>query len=58
MLRCSVPIFRLPEIVLAAEWANLTALGAELLGGKTVGKDRDLEELGSSHDAVIADWLP
>jgi len=53
MLRWAVPTFRLPEKILAAEWAKLTALGVKFVGGKALGRDINRKELIENHDAVI-----
>lgn len=53
MLRWAIPAFRLPDEILAAEWAKLTALGAVFTGGKHLGRDIFIDELPKTYDAVI-----
>ena len=53
MLRWAIPAFRLPGEALKAEWAKLEVLGVEFQGGRALGRDLSLEELGGKYDAVI-----
>ena len=52
MLRWGIPGYRLPESVLDAEINKILDLGVELKCGVKVGKDKSLDELQKSHDAV------
>ncbi|MCF8031945.1 MAG: FAD-dependent oxidoreductase [Desulfarculaceae bacterium] len=53
MLRWAVPVFRLPEQVLADEWGQLLDLGAVFKGDQALGRELSLEKLSAEHDAVI-----
>lgn len=53
MLRWAIPAFRLPDEVLAAEWAKLVALGVTFKGGTALGRDIRIDELTGRYDAVI-----
>ena len=53
MLRWAIPAFRIPESVLTAEWAKLTTLGVQFVGGKHLGRNLDLDALSATCDAVI-----
>lgn len=53
MLRWAIPVFRLPESVLSAEWNKLSALGAVFEGDKALGRDYFIEDLGREYDAVV-----
>ncbi len=53
MLRWAIPAFRLPDEVLSAEWAKLTALGVTFAGGQSLGHDISLGKLTADYDAVI-----
>ena len=52
MLRYGIPGYRLPESVLDTEIQKILDVGVELKCGVKIGKDTDLTELQTSHDAV------
>jgi NADPH-dependent glutamate synthase beta subunit-like oxidoreductase/NAD-dependent dihydropyrimidine dehydrogenase PreA subunit/ferredoxin len=53
MLRYGIPDYRLPQDVLDREIDNILSLGVELKTKVRLGEHVGLEELRSSHDAVI-----
>lgn len=53
MLRYGIPEFRLPRNVLTDEIDMILKLGVTLKAGVQVGEDIDVEQLLSSHDAVL-----
>ena len=44
MLRWAIPAFRLPDEVLAAEWAKLVALGVAFKGRTALGREIRIDE--------------
>jgi NADPH-dependent glutamate synthase beta subunit-like oxidoreductase len=52
MLRYGIPGYRLPESVLDSEIQRILDVGVELKCGVKIGRDTDLTDLQSSHDAV------
>ncbi len=61
MMRYGIPEYRLPKEALDAEIATITALGARILCGKSLGTHLRLEDLQADFDAVylaIGSWTP
>ena len=59
MMRYGIPEYRLPKVVLDAEIATITALGVQIVCGKTLGTHLHLEDLQRDFDAVylaIGSW--
>lgn len=59
MMRYGIPEYRLPKAVLDAEIATITALGVQIVCGKTLGTHLHLEDLQRDFDAVylaIGSW--
>jgi formate dehydrogenase major subunit len=53
MLRYGIPEYRLPKAVLAAEVAKIAEAGVEMVNNFKIGRDRSLEELRRSVDALV-----
>ena len=53
MLRYGIPEYRLPKAILDAEIEEIKSLGVEFRNNVMLGKDITLDEIRSSHDAVL-----
>lgn len=53
MLRWAIPDFRMPQSVLEQELDLLRRMGVDFRCGVALGKDRSLEELKQTHQAVV-----
>ena len=53
MLRYGIPEFRLPRNILDVEISNILRLGVDLQANVRVGRDRGLDELIKTYDAVL-----
>jgi formate dehydrogenase major subunit len=61
MMRYGIPEYRLPKAQLDAEIATITALGVQIVCGKSLGTHLRLEDLQHDFDAVylaIGSWTP
>ena len=61
MMRYGIPEYRLPKATLDAEIATITALGAKIVCGKSLGTHLRLQDLQQDFDAVylaIGSWTP
>ena len=53
MMRYGIPNYRIPRDKLAGEIERIVAMGMDVRTGVRVGKDVSLEEVESSHDALL-----
>ena len=53
MLRYAIPAYRLPERIVDVAVRQATARGVKLFAGKKLGRDIRVEDLATTHDAVI-----
>ncbi len=61
MMRYGIPEYRLPKATLDAEIATITALGVQIVCGRSIGTHLRLEDLQRDFDAVylaIGSWTP